>query len=1177
MKDYKTLNRVIGWVIFAIAAFTYLSTIEPSASYWDCPEYIVTGYKLEVGHPPGNPVFMLAARFVINFCGANPENAAIAVNALSAIFAAGTILLLFWTITYLVKKLVMCDGTPDEEMSWQRKVVIFGSGLCGALVYTWSDTFWFSAVEAEVYSISSFCTALVVWLMLRWESRADDPTSDRYLILIAYIVGLSIAIHLLNLLCIPALVLIFYYRKWKSTTATGSLIALAVSFAMIVLILYGLVPGFVEVAQEFELFFVNTVGLPFNTGVLIYAFIDVVMFSWCIYELYVQRSATRIKWAFFLSMAVSGVFFIGNSWYIPVVLGGGLAIYLYGFCRNVPVRIFNVIVMSVFVIFIGYSSYATIMIRSISNTPMDQNGPDNVFSLSSYLNREQYGKTPLLYGESFNSGVLYELSADGNSYTAAKKYGAMTYAKKAKSSPDEKDSYIETGRDFDYVMTPELNMLFPRMFEGRYKDVYESYCNDGGSYVNATIAVDRDGNPISSEMRYKPSFLENLSFFMDYQLNYMYWRYFMWNFVGRQNDLAGGGSGDICKGNWISGIPFIDNPRLGDQSLMPDDWSKNNKGHNVFYMLPLILGIIGLLWQAFAGKRGIEQFWMVFFFFFMTGIAIILYLNQTPAQPRERDYAFAGSFYAFAIWVGMGVAGIWNLFATKKKAKNNAEDNSNMLIVDDKRSGIIAIVAAVIGILVPIQMVSQTWDDHDRSGRYACRDFGMNYLSCVGPNGIIYTNGDNDTFPLWYAQEVEGFRTDVRVCNLSYLSTDWYVEQMRRPAYDSEGLKMQAADSTYAYSKMAFTYFGNQKYDEGLDSIPPMDALASLKEVYAQSRIGKYAQMPHPNMFVAVDKASVMKNNIVNADEANEVSPFMPLNMTKDPESMSEGGLTGSRLACLDIIATDIANGFKRPIYFASTVPDSYYLGLGSWLRSVGLAYELVPIHNERYPETQTYGVNTDRMYDNVMNKFRWGGLDGEKSLYIDETIGRMVTTHRSAIIDLANALIAEGSIAQELAEKGTEGAKEYAAKRFEMARNVLNKMQEKLPQRQYNYGLQIGCDIAQAYYQIGYFTKNQADVETAKKIYLGELLNFAQYYRFYASLSPSKFNLLTRNDMYVLRSYVPMLIQDYYALATPDEFKSARLQLMAMNVPVDEILRQLAQQDEEPAEEASVATDTAQ
>ncbi|MCI5978802.1 MAG: DUF2723 domain-containing protein, partial [Bacteroidales bacterium] len=874
MKRYNIINNSLGWLCFVIAAVTYLLTLEPTASFWDCPEFITQGYKLEVGHPPGNPIFMLTARFFVTLFGGTAQNAAIAVNSMSALLSAGTILLLFWTVTHLTRRLIVKDGS---EVSPRQMLLIMGAGLCAALGYTWSDTFWFSAVEGEVYAFSSFCTALVFWLILKWENRADQPHSDRYLILIAYVIGISIAVHLLNLLCVPAIVLVFYYRKTKNATLKGSLLALLLSFVLVALILYGLVPGFISVAQRFELFFVNVLGMGYNSGVIVYALLTVAVFVWTLYSLYRQTSRTNILIGTFLSVILSGMPFIGHSWLIPFVLIVALGVYLFGLCKKIPVRIFSVSVWSIFVIFIGYSSYALLLIRSSADTPMNQNAPDNVFALASYLNREQYGDNPLLYGNRFAEQLVMQEypEGSGNYYVPVDQQGRPqteicdgvlrdetgrpysdpknTYRKIVKTNPDQSDRYVETLSNPNYSDIPDISCVFTRIYSTKpehvrgYKgwmqystpdidaipqELRAKWAQDGfaplyevAPYIThqkqVATYVDHDGRAVEHTGMWVPSFADNLTYFFNYQFSHMYWRYFMWNFAGRQNDIAG--NGEPQNGNWISGIPFIDNARLGDQSLLPDEYGKNNKGHNVFYMLPLLLGIIGLLWQSLYIKperpqRGIEQFWVVCFLFLMTGIAIVLYLNQTPGQPRERDYAFAGSFYAFAIWIGMGVPAIGMLLRSliAKKAKVKAEDADT--VENKPLAWAAAGFACLVGLIIPLQMVSQTWDDHDRSGRYVARDFGMNFLASTEPNAIIFCNGDNDTFPLWYAQEVEGFRTDVRVVNQSYLTTDWYVDQQRIPSYDGKAIPMLANRDDYAGDRLSYSYIMPQT-----DSVVPAD------------------------------------------------------------------------------------------------------------------------------------------------------------------------------------------------------------------------------------------------------------------------------------------------------------------------------------------------------------------
>ena len=1146
MKKYNLINTTLGWFMFVVALTTYMLTLEPTASFWDCPEFISQGFKLEVGHPPGNPIFMLAARFIINFVGGDVTQVAWAVNAMSALLSAGTILLLFWTITHLVKRIIVKDDA--ESMSLTQMIAIFGSGICGALVYTWSDTFWYSAVEAEVYAFSSFCTALVFWLILKWENHADEEHSDRYLILIAYVIGVSVAVHLLNLLCIPAIVLVFYYKKFKNTSVKGSLVALMISFAIIVAILYGLVPGFVEMGQWFELLFVNGLGASYNTGVLVYAILDVAVFAWCIYELYKQRSATLIKLSFFFSVFFSGMLLIGDGFLLPFLLMSALAIYLWKFCKNIPVRIFSIVAMSIFVIFVGYSSYAVILIRSNAQTPMDQNSPDNVFALSSYLNREQYGDRPLLYGQTFNSGVVYQQTANGSMKPVVSE-GKTLYQKKVKADASEPDEYIAVGKSQKYKMNPELDMLFPRMHSGAHAREYREWVGMKGSMVKIDSQLDRNGNAISTEMKLKPTFLENLQFFLDYQLSYMYWRYFMWNFAGRQNDIQG--SGEITQGNWISGIPFLDNMRLGDQSLMPYDLAGGNKGHNVFFMLPFIFGVIGLLWQAYTNKRGIEQFWVIFFLFFMTGIAIVIYLNQTPSQPRERDYAYAGSFYAYSIWVGMGVAGLWRLIVKllqKGKKAVSIEDNS-------KKSLIAVCIAAVVGLIIPLQMVSQTWDDHDRSGRYCARDFGMNYLASVDENGIIFTNGDNDTFPLWYAQEVEGYRTDVRVVNLSYLSTDWYIDQMRRPAYDSKPLPMLADKNAFAYDKRQYGYFINP------DTLP-VSALKSLEHFYNEGSKNKtynLYEIKYPVMYVSVDADKAIAQKVVPERFREYINPNILMDMTADKYTMSDGAMSTSKVMSLDIVASSISEGWERPVYFAMTVPDRYYLGLSPYMLNTGMAYQVTPV---LYNQGGEAGVNTDKMYENITTKFKWGGLDEAEpgSIYLDETVRRMVSTLRTSMLDLASTLIHEGYGAsidmEDMTGVECTETEAFVEDRYTKAREILNLMMEKLPEEACSYSIGLGEDLANKYLLLSELTGNEEDKAIAEKVLRTELDKYADYIRFYQSLDSRNYSRLNNYDKYIDQNLFFSYLQTYGEIVDEDVMGEFLQDLEHAGINLDRLTR---------------------
>ena len=675
MKQYRLVDNILGWLTFAIAAFVYCSTIEPTASFWDCPEFISTGYKLEIGHPPGAPFFMLTANLFSQFAS-DPSQVARMVNMMSALLSAATILFLFWTISHLVRRLLIKDWS---ELTTAKLIAIEGSAMVGALIYTFSDTFWFSAVEGEVYAYSSAFTAVVFWLILKWEDQADQPHADRWLVLIMYMTGLSIGVHLLNLLCLPAIVLVYYYRKFPTDDPKrdlkGSLFALFLSVVILAAVLYGVVPGIVQVGGWFELLFVNILGCPFNTGEIIYIFLLIGIIIWAIYETHRDVNEKRQNIAFILSVAMLGIPFYGHGWRAVMIGIVVMAVlwYVLGYKKKVkgqqPIalvsaRIKNTSLLCMLMLMIGYSSYALIVIRSSANPPMDQNSPEDIFTLGEYLGREQYGQRPLFYGPAYTSQVALE--KEGEYCKPVMTTGDPIWQRKEKASADEKDEYfvVRTKDEYKYAQ----NMLFPRMYSSSHRGAYESWMGDISGHEET---FDRCGEMVTVKM---PSQLENLRFFISYQCNFMYWRYFMWNFAGRQNDLQG--NGELEHGNWISGWDWLDNWRLGNQENLPDEL-KNNKGHNVFYMLPLILGLIGLFWQSLAkhhgnakDQTGIRQFWIVFFLFFMTGLAIVVYLNQTPMQPRERDYAYAASFYAFAIWCGIGVAAIIEMLREKLKVTN---------------------------------------------------------------------------------------------------------------------------------------------------------------------------------------------------------------------------------------------------------------------------------------------------------------------------------------------------------------------------------------------------------------------------------------------------------------------------------------------------------------------------
>lgn len=1076
MKQYKLVNNVMGWLTFAIAAVVYCSTIEPTASFWDCPEFISTGYKLEVGHPPGAPFFMLTANLFSQFAS-DPSQVALMVNTMSALLSAMTILFLFWTITHLVRKLILRDW---NSLTTAKLIAIQASGLVGALIYTFSDTFWFSAVEGEVYAYSSAFTAVVFWLILKWEDHADEPHADRWLVLIAYMMGLSIGVHLLNLLCIPAIVLVYCYRRYPDLETKGSIIALLVSFVIVAAVLYGVVPGIVTVGGWFELLFVNVLGMPFNTGEIVYIILLVAVVCWAIWETYQEGHDKRQNLAFLLAVALLGIPFYGYGW-SSIVIGVVVLAALWWVLNYkktvekkpvavVTARLKNTVLLCLLMLMIGYSTYAVIVIRSSANPPMDQNSPEDIFTLGSYLSREQYGDRPLFYGPAYTSQVA--LDVKGNHCVPRVKEGAPIYSRKEKASPDEKDSYFVVSHkdNIEYAQ----NMLFPRMWDSRnnHPAHYEQWM---GGVDGTMVPYDRCGEMINVKM---PTQWENLKFFLSYQCNFMYWRYFMWNFAGRQNDIQGNGEPE--HGNWITGIGFIDNLLLGDQSKLPDEL-KNNKGHNVFYCLPLLLGLIGLFWQAWRGKRGIRQFWVVFFLFFMTGLAIVFYLNQTPNQPRERDYAYAGSFYAYAIWCGLGVAALIDLAKKYLKLK-----------------GVVA--ASIVGavcLLVPIQMASQTWDDHDRSGRYTCRDFGQNYLMTLQDEGnpIIFTNGDNDTFPLWYSQDVEGVRPDARVCNLSYLQTDWYIDQMVRPAYESPSLpitwpRLDYCSGTNEYveivpaaeAQIRKYYQDDPEAAQAQFGDEPFE-LKNVLKYWVRSKDEELHFIPTDTVYVTIDKDAVRKSGMMMASDT--IPDKMVISLA------GRRGLAKNDLMMLEMIAE---SNWTRPVYVALTVGAENFMNLGENFVQEGLANRITPFtthttdkEGNLIPIEGVKNFDTEKAYKNVMERYKYGGLS-KPGLYLDETVMRMCYTHRSLMARLAKALLEEGQEEKALA--------------------VLEKCEKEIPY--YNVPVNYGSgsfDMAEVYALLGKEPQARNIVNELWK-------NADQYMNYYLSLPKSRF-LASQRDCF--------------------------------------------------------------
>lgn len=904
MTKYQKINVFVGWLSFAIAAIVYLLTLEPTVSFWDCGEFITASYKLEIGHPPGAPFFMILARSFAMFAG-DTENVALMINALSGIVSAFTILFLFWTITHLAKKLVSNGDEPNNMQIWK----IIAAGFIGAMAYAFSDTFWFSAVEGEVYATSSLFTAVVFWCILKWENEFDKAYANRWIILIAYLMGLSIGVHLLNLLAIPAIVMVYYFKKYEPTR-NGILKALSLSILLLGGAMYIIIPGVVKMAFLFDLFFVNVIGLPFNSGLII-----------------------------FILAVISGI-----VWGIRYTIQKKNAIA-------------NTILVAFSVVLIGYSSYALIMIRSNANPSLDQNNPEDLQTLLSYLNREQYGDTPLIYGQYFNAPM-----------------------EESERFVKDKDVYIK--KDGKYVVSYEKQKA---NFKDSHKSIFPRMHTKGMSGTNPVEYAKWSG--IKPDQKEKPNFIQNIKFFFSYQVNYMYVRYFLWNFAGRQSDRQS--FGGVVEGNWISGIPFIDNLRLGDQSLRPDHM-KNNKGHNKYYFLPLLLGAAGLFYQYKRSKAAQKDFWVIMLLFVFTGLAIVLYLNQPPLQPRERDYAYAGSFYAFAIWIGLGYLSVIEI--GKKFIKSDR----------------IAVPAVFLVCLaaVPGLMAQQNWDDHDRSGRYLARDMAYNYLNSCEPNAILFTMGDNDTFPLWYLQEVEGVRTDVRVCNLSYLSTDWYIDQMKQQNYNSPPLPISISKDKYLEGNRDVVYIVDDPrlnaYVEKYNGLDIKDALEyvlsdklSTKTIYGYDE--KIDHFPASKFRMEIDKEQVIKSGTIKSNDSAQI--VNQLEWEVEGNYIEKSGFILYHML--------LENNWKRPMYFAITVPSDGYFGLEKYFQLEGFAYRLVPIKTEN-EDGQVGRVNGAKMYTNMLEKFKWGNIE-DPNVYLDETCTRMTLSMRNNYLRLAETLMDEG------------------------------------------------------------------------------------------------------------------------------------------------------------------------
>ncbi len=908
--SFKKLNNITGWLVFLIATVVYFLTLESTVSWWDCGEYISTAYKLQVGHPPGAPLFQMIGRFFSLFAFGDVTKVALMINAMSALCSSFTILFLFWTITLLSKKIWMKEG-DDAPMS--NKIAVIATGVIGSLAYTFSDSFWFSAVEGEVYAMSSLFTAITFWAILKWEEVADEPYNYRWLIFIAYLIGLSIGVHLLNLLCIPAVVYVVYFKKYKKVDFKGFCVAGIISVALVGFIQVILIPAVVSLCGKFELFFVNSLGMPFNVGTLVY-------------------------FVLLIALVVLGIYF--TTKYKKVIL--------------------NTAILSLMFILIGYSSFFMLVIRANANTPINENDPSEAVSMLSYLKREQYGSWPLLYGP----------------YYMAKPYnandGSPVYVR-----DEKKGKYVITDhrRGTEPIYDDNLMTIFPRMWNGTkpaYVSTYNQYI-DKSKMVPTTMRKS-DG---SSETLLRPTFMQNMKYFIGYQCNHMYWRYFMWNFVGRQNDIQG--HGELQNGNWVSGISFIDNARLGNQDNLPK--SMSNSGHTEFYFLPLILGLIGLFYHL---KTDVKNSWVVFLLFFMTGLAIVIYLNQTPYQPRERDYAYAGSFYAFCIWIGIGVLGVMELL--QKMIKNKMA---------------VAVVAFVLCLSVPTVMAASGWEGHNRSDKTSALDWGKNYLKNLPENAVIFTRGDNDTFPLWYVQEVEGYRTDVRVCNYMLSSGYWYVHQMGRKQYESERLPLSLTPEQYDNGVNEPVFI--QEIFEG--PVELKDAIEFIKSDNSRTKVSlvsgeKANYLPARNLKLTVDKEAVVRNGIVPENMKDKIVDEI---VWRIPDNVSY--LYKNDLMLLDFIAT---NDWTRAVYFTSLSDIKNILGIDEYLHQEGLSHRFMPVLADDYYK-DAGGVYVDGSYELLMaDDIRWGNLN-DPEVAVDPESRRNVLYVKQAYLRLAQSLVNNG------------------------------------------------------------------------------------------------------------------------------------------------------------------------
>jgi hypothetical protein len=1006
MKNYKLINNISGWTVFLIAAFTYLKTIEPTASLWDCGEFIASAFKLEVGHPPGNPVFMVMANFFTQFAGGNVSRVAVMVNAMSALASAFTILFLFWTITHLARKMILRES---NDYNYFRITAVMAAGIVGALSYTFSDSFWFSAVEGEVYASSSLFTALVFWAILKWEDVASEKNADRWIILIAFLMGLSIGVHLLNLLAIPAIVLVYYFKKFEFSWR-GLLFSLATSVILLSLLMFGIMPGVVTISSKFDWFFINTLGLPANSGMAFHMVFLFTVLSLAVYFSFNSANTSKNGVFAIAALILTGIWVISGSPVLNVLvllIISGVTWYMAGKSRSVM----NTVLTAILVILIGYSSNAIIVIRASAGTPLNENNPSNPFSLLYFLNREQYGQRPLFRGAVYNAPVT--------DY----KEGKPKYAL-------ENGKYIITGHDLERVYDPRFVTLFPRMWSDQSD--HEAIYGEWGKVKGTPIQVE-DQNGEKKVIR-KPTFIENMRFMFSYQFGYMYFRYFMWNFSGKQNDTQG--TGGAVNGNWLTGINFLDEPRLGTPDLPAD--LRNDTSSNKYYLLPFLLGIAGLFYQF---NRDNKNWGIILLLFIMTGIAIVFYLNQYPNQPRERDYAYAGSFYFYSVWIGLGVLAVFegiSRFIGEKIASPAA--------------------AAVCTLAVPVLMGVENWDDHDRSGRYLARDVAFNYLNSCASGAILFTNGDNDTFPLWYAQEVENKRTDVRVCNLMLLNTDWYISQMKNRTYESAPLPVTLPQKKY-YDGINNQIFIVEKTKDPVDIATVIDWVKSEnKGTKVQVSSSELLDIiPTRTIRIPVDKSIVIASGTVKPQDSAKIVPYIDI-------KLKGNSILKSQLIVLDILAH---NNWQRPVYFVTGYHNDA-LGLEEYFQLEGLAFRLVPVKSPNKSWLDYGRIDPDILYDNMIKKFVWGGAK-EKGVNIDYNHKRtlIVVKARMNYARLAKALIAEG--------------------KNERALEVLDYCMEMLPIEKLSYDPYV-ADVIEAYFAAGANEKALALCQAMTVYYYGHL-----------------------------------------------------------------------------------------